>query len=93
MDRLSGLPRGGPYDRLMPKVVLADRPLTEPHPSRLDPRRPDRQAILAAHAAAMAADDDGYVDPSSGLFVFTARYLARRGSCCDTACRHCPYVS
>jgi len=23
--------------------------------------------------------------------VFTARYLLRRGYCCDSGCRHCPY--
>jgi hypothetical protein len=72
---------------------LADRPLTEPHPSRLDPARPDRAAILAAHEAAMAAGEDGYLDPSTGLFVFTAKYHADRGSCCDSGCRHCPYLS
>ncbi len=27
-----------------------------------------------------------------GLLVFTASYLARRGSCCGNGCRHCPYV-
>ena len=69
----------------------ASRPLTEPHPSRLPPERPDRAAILAAHAAALEAGEPGYRDPSTGLFVFTAGYLADRGSCCDTGCRHCPY--
>jgi hypothetical protein len=23
--------------------------------------------------------------------VFTASYLRRRGYCCDSGCRHCPY--
>jgi hypothetical protein len=23
--------------------------------------------------------------------VFTARYHLRRGSCCESGCRHCPY--
>ena len=23
--------------------------------------------------------------------VFTARFLARRGYCCENKCRHCPY--
>ncbi|HEX7955946.1 MAG TPA: DUF5522 domain-containing protein [Pyrinomonadaceae bacterium] len=23
--------------------------------------------------------------------VFTARYLLRRGYCCESGCRHCPY--
>jgi hypothetical protein len=77
----------------MGHVSLADRPLTEPHPSRLDASRPDRHAILVAHAAAIASREAGYVDPSGALFVFTAALLAERGSCCDTGCRHCPYAS
>ncbi|MDG4808524.1 DUF5522 domain-containing protein [Micromonospora sp. WMMD1120] len=71
---------------------LADRPLTEPHPSRLPPEHPDRAGILAAHAAALAAGEAGYLDPASGLFVLSAAFLARRGTCCGRGCRHCPYV-
>jgi len=26
-----------------------------------------------------------------GLMVLTARYLLRRGYCCEKGCRHCPY--
>ncbi|MGH9931919.1 MAG: DUF5522 domain-containing protein [Pyrinomonadaceae bacterium] len=26
-----------------------------------------------------------------GLFVFTATFLRKRGYCCDSGCRHCPY--
>lgn len=76
----------------MRDLPLADRPLTEPHPARLDRTRTDHDAILECHARAMDAGDDGYLDPASGLFVFTAAYLADRGTCCDTGCRHCPYV-
>ncbi|HVT43553.1 MAG TPA: DUF5522 domain-containing protein [Thermoanaerobaculia bacterium] len=25
------------------------------------------------------------------LFVFTESYLRRRGYCCESGCRHCPY--
>ncbi|HKB03255.1 MAG TPA: DUF5522 domain-containing protein [Gemmataceae bacterium] len=28
-----------------------------------------------------------------GLWVFTADYLRRRGFCCGSGCRHCPYPS
>jgi hypothetical protein len=45
---------------------------------------------LAAHDAAVARGDDGYIDPETGYFVFTAAYLARR-ACCDNGCRHCPW--
>ena len=71
---------------------LASRTLDEPHPSRLTPDAPRRDEILAAHRRAVAAGDDGYVDPVTGLFVFTAAYLAERGTCCESRCRHCPYV-
>ena len=27
----------------------------------------------------------------NGLLVFTATYLRRRGYCCESGCRHCPY--
>jgi hypothetical protein len=72
---------------------LAPRALDEPHPDRLAPDHPRRDEVLVAHAAALAAGEAGYLDPVSGLFVMTAGYLAERGSCCDSGCRHCPYVS
>jgi len=34
--------------------------------------------------------DDFYLD-MNGLMVFTGAYLRRRGYCCDSGCRHCPY--
>lgn len=48
-------------------------------------------AIAAAHDAANVAGADGYVDPFTGLFVMTSGYLLRRGECCNSPCRHCPY--
>ena len=47
--------------------------------------------IEAAHAAAVAAGEPGYPDPTTGLFVLTAAYLRDRGECCGQGCRHCPY--
>lgn len=32
---------------------------------------------------------DYYVD--DGKFVFTAEYHLKRGHCCNSKCRHCPY--
>jgi hypothetical protein len=72
--------------------VLADRPLTTPHPDRLSPVHPAYAQIIEAHAAALHAGADTYVDPGSRLTVLTAGYLARRGFCCDSGCRHCPYL-
>jgi hypothetical protein len=70
----------------------APRPLTEPHPSRLDPDHPLRTEILAAHARALADGQAGYLDPGTGLFVLTAGFLAERGTCCGRGCRHCPDI-
>ncbi|MEP6659508.1 MAG: DUF5522 domain-containing protein [Acidimicrobiales bacterium] len=52
---------------------------------------PERVAVLAAHDAAVAGGADGYIDPETGLFVFTSVYLASVGACCGSGCRHCPY--
>jgi hypothetical protein len=89
----------GPHDDVgadepgSPLPSLADRPLAEPHPDRLAPDDPAYPEIIRVHAEAVSAGADAYVDPRSGLTVLTAGYLARRGSCCDSGCRHCPYVS
>jgi Family of unknown function (DUF5522) len=72
---------------------LAGRPLTDPHPDRLSQDHPDYEAIMRAHATALQEGADTYVDSASGLTVLTAGYLARRGFCCDSGCRHCPYVT
>jgi hypothetical protein len=76
----------------VPVEDLADRPLTEPHPARLAAGHPRRAQILSRHAAALAAGEPGYLDPDTGLFVLTAGYLRDRGHCCESGCRHCPYV-
>lgn len=74
------------------ETPLDDRPLTRPAAQRLPHDQPGRDRILAAHAAAMEAGASMYQDPGTGLHVLTARYLADRGSCCASGCRHCPYV-
>jgi len=71
---------------------LADRPLTEPHPERLDPGHPRHAEIVAEHTAALQAGRAAYTDPATGLLVMTAGFLAERGFCCGQGCRHCPYV-
>ena len=83
----------GAGDRAAPTPrLIDDRPLAEPHPDRLAPDDPAYSQIVEAHSEAMRAGSDTYVDPRSGLTVLTAAYLARRGYCCDSGCRHCPYV-
>jgi hypothetical protein len=34
-------------------------------------------------------DVDYYIE--NGQWVFTAHYLTKRGTCCRSGCRHCPY--
>lgn len=45
----------------------------------------------AVHREACRRDLDTYVDPATGYMVFTAVFLQRRGTCCGSGCRHCPY--
>ncbi|KAM4721427.1 uncharacterized protein C1orf53 homolog [Rhinophrynus dorsalis] len=47
--------------------------------------------IVAAHETACKAGQEGYIDPETGYFVFTRIAHLRRGKCCGSACRHCPY--
>jgi hypothetical protein len=53
---------------------------------------PDFRRIVRVHELALEASQPGYLDPQSGLYVMTSRYLAERGFCCDNGCRHCPYI-
>ena len=48
-------------------------------------------SIEALHARAVAGGRDTYVDPTTGFEVFTAAYHLRRGTCCGSGCRHCPF--
>jgi hypothetical protein len=36
------------------------------------------------------ADEDYYLS-AEGFIVFTEIYLRKRGYCCKSGCRHCPY--
>ena len=75
-----------------PPPRLRDDWRTVPHPKRLSEQHPNRAEILERHAEAMAANRPVYADPVSGLSVFTAEFLALRSYCCNSGCRHCPYV-
>jgi Family of unknown function (DUF5522) len=59
---------------------------------RLPPDHPSYAAIVAAHDAAVRAGDDTYLDPDTCYAVMTVEFLRSRGDCCDSGCRHCPYV-
>ncbi|MBT4539095.1 hypothetical protein HOI26_00315 [Candidatus Woesearchaeota archaeon] len=36
------------------------------------------------------SQEDYYLN-EEGNVVFTAKFLKKRGYCCDSGCRHCPY--
>ncbi|XP_052522723.1 uncharacterized protein C1orf53 homolog [Tympanuchus pallidicinctus] len=47
--------------------------------------------IVELHREAAAAGRQTYVDPATGYQVLTEAAHLRRGKCCGSACRHCPY--
>lgn len=73
--------------------ALADRPLDQPSTKRLKPSHPLYGEIVRLHREAMGCGEPGYRDPTSGFFAFTAKFLADRGYCCNSGCRHCPFVA
>jgi hypothetical protein len=67
--------------------------IPKPHPSRFSPERADYAVVIAAHEAAVLANAEGYADPTNGAYVFTVTKLKERTFCCETGCRHCPFIS
>ncbi|MGO9471730.1 MAG: DUF5522 domain-containing protein [Isosphaeraceae bacterium] len=55
--------------------------------------RRGQPSVTELHARACAHNQSTYVDPGTGYDVFTADSLRRRGYCCGSGCRHCPYPS
>ncbi len=47
---------------------------------------------MRAHEEAVAAGNPTYRDPSTGLSVLTVATHVARGTCCESGCRHCPYL-
>jgi hypothetical protein len=62
------------------------------HPSRLASGHPRLVEIMHAHEVAVARGLPSYRDPVTGYQVFTAAFLIERGTCCESGCRHCPFV-
>ncbi len=62
-------------------------PLTE----RFHRDMPGFNLSMAAHADALHAGEDYYIDPQTGLLVMSSQFLADRGPCCGNSCRHCPF--
>ncbi|MEO9181570.1 MAG: DUF5522 domain-containing protein [Acidimicrobiales bacterium] len=63
-----------------------------PHPSRCNPSRADYDVIIEEHERAVHGGEPSYRDPSSGLTVITVVTHLARGTCCNSGCRHCPYI-
>jgi len=76
-----------------PSPPLRDRWIDEPHAARLAPGNPRAEEILGRHRASVDANLPTYADPLTGFSVFTAAFLAKRGYCCESGCRHCPFVT
>lgn len=36
-------------------------------------------------------DKEDYYFNEDGFIVFTGEYLLKRGYCCESGCKHCPY--
>ena len=49
--------------------------------------------VIKKHIEAIDGDKFYYLDPISGIEVFTAKFLFEYGGCCGSGCRHCPYSS
>ena len=71
--------------------VLREDFVTVPLARRYSSRQRSFAEGMARHAAAIAASLPAYTDPVTGNTVFTATFLADRGYCCESGCRHCPY--
>mmetsp|Transcript_14605 Transcript_14605/g.29555 ORF Transcript_14605/g.29555 Transcript_14605/m.29555 type:complete len:505 (-) Transcript_14605:34-1548(-) len=44
-----------------------------------------------AYLKAIEGKRDTYIDPSSGMKIYTELAHKKRGKCCNSGCRHCPY--
>ncbi|UXR65100.1 DUF5522 domain-containing protein [Bdellovibrio bacteriovorus] len=49
------------------------------------------QILQELHDQACESQQDFYIDPETGYTVFTAFYHLKRGQCCGSGCRHCPW--
>ncbi len=49
----------------------------------------DMKSHKSAAPAPLIENEDYYLEGPA--MVFTAQFLLRRGYCCESGCRHCPY--
>ena len=55
------------------------------------PMVPDAEDFHTLHEQACQRMEESYIDPSTGYSVFTEVAHRKRGKCCGSGCRHCPY--
>lgn len=79
-QRIPALTRGSRSRPCAPGPIL---PITTVRPRPADWRR--------LHDEASRNRETFYLDPATGLAVFTEFGLRQRGSCCRSGCRHCPW--
>jgi hypothetical protein len=60
--------------------------MPSPSPTRTSLAEPDR--ATASREPELSPEDFYYEGP---YLVFTAAYHRKRGYCCNSGCRHCPY--
>jgi Family of unknown function (DUF5522) len=58
-------------------------------PNATSPRKADPAECEEASVAQELAPEDFYYE--GPYLVFTAAYHLKRGRCCNSGCRHCPY--
>jgi hypothetical protein len=54
-----------------------------------EPEKPELRGTEPGIKAAPLEPEDFYYE--NGLIVFTAAYHFKRGYCCNSGCRHCPF--
>jgi hypothetical protein len=73
------------------------RQLAETHPVRAClcreclVRFSKSSTVRAASPESKPIEGEDYYLDEFGRMVFTAAYHLKRGQCCDSGCRHCPY--
>jgi hypothetical protein len=63
--------------------------MPEHPPSSVSPATPERSEAPAEPSTQQLAPEDFYFEGPN--LVFTAAYHLKRGTCCGSGCRHCPY--
>jgi hypothetical protein len=46
---------------------------------------------ITSNQSAQASGEQDYYYSPEGFIVFTEKYHLKRGYCCQSGCKHCPY--